>query len=248
MFKQLSICIILLLFAVNSFAKSPLVGTWVNGYPRPMSVNKIIFSEANNVLTAEAWGQCQTKACPWGKATAIPFVRKQYNSPKNAKLFLAQFNSATEKHTLLIRTYSDSRLSVTSMTESLGNNAGNNYVSMDTLGWTPPPGVTLGAPMQLAVEPYSTSQYNTEERVRLRWQQVRGASNYTVEVDCQTCCKAGAWCSTDGRPWRIYPNIRSYRYTLKMPGTGTMRWRVWANDASGNRGSASAWVNLPATE
>jgi hypothetical protein len=86
------------------------------------------------------------------------------------------------------------------------------------------------------------------EPVTLSWTVTRGASTYTIEIDCMNCGHhLDPWVSQSGTPWRVTPAIQnpSYRLdvaaTVRREGGRAMRWRVWAVDRDGIEGTKSGW-------
>lgn len=92
---------------------------------------------------------------------------------------------------------------------------------------------------------------NYPRTTALRWEAVRGAASYTVELDCMHCCESGKWCSELGRPWKIVRDIsvvRSPGYKFEFVGAQPGRWRVWAVDEKGREGEKSPWRTFKYTK
>lgn len=104
-------------------------------------------------------------------------------------------------------------------------------------------GEVLPAPTQTWPEDGRTFD-NYPRTTALRWEAVRGAASYIVELDCLHCCESGKWCSDLGKPWKVVrdiPVVRSPGYKFQFVGTQTGRWRVWAVDDKGREGEKSPW-------
>ena len=109
-----------------------------------------------------------------------------------------------------------------------------------------------GRPL-LAPAPYESSCNVSvplsESSTTLSWTNVRGASTYSVEVDCWGCAGArDQWYSVASRsPWRLQPGIfQTFLDTaVHHEGGGkTLQWRVWAVDSQGLEGRKSLWCPL----
>ena len=78
--------------------------------------------------------------------------------------------------------------------------------------------------------------------IEFEWAPVDGAVKYTIEVDCYLCCAPDRWCSDVAPNRTTRSNVAGTRFTSDgFPGDQPGRWRVWATDARGRAGFASAW-------
>ena len=74
--------------------------------------------------------------------------------------------------------------------------------------------------------------------VTIRWQPIRGAVTYTVEINVVGRGTDGAWSL-----WNYVVNLEAPEYTFEI-GSGPSRWRVWAVDATDRGGPISEWSEL----
>jgi eukaryotic-like serine/threonine-protein kinase len=103
------------------------------------------------------------------------------------------------------------------------------------------------------IKPITPSKHptpsNPERRMTVKWNAVRYAASYTVEVDCFGCCGlANKWCTEVGKEFMKISSIGTTEYTLefKVPAQRG-RWRVWAADQKGRAGVQSGWQEFSLT-
>ena len=107
---------------------------------------------------------------------------------------------------------------------------------------TKPPSIYIpsNAPRQLS--PKHKSVFNHYPRTTtLRWQPVKGAVSYTVEIDCFHCCESGKWCSEVNGNTTIVSNLNQTEHVFDFVGAQPGRWRVWAVFNNGKSGIKSPW-------
>jgi len=91
--------------------------------------------------------------------------------------------------------------------------------------------------------------------ITLEWEQVDGASSYSVEVDCLNCRNQPVtppvpWFSTSGTPWQVRDGlglswVTDVPKTVRSEGGRAMRWRVWGVSREGVEGPKTEWCVLP---
>jgi hypothetical protein len=103
------------------------------------------------------------------------------------------------------------------------------------------------------IEPITPSKHPTPSkaarRMTVKWNAVRYAASYTVEVDCFGCCGVGnKWCTEVGKEFMKFSSIRTTEYTLELKVPAQRgRWRVWAADQKGRAGVQSGWQEFSLT-
>jgi hypothetical protein len=80
--------------------------------------------------------------------------------------------------------------------------------------------------------------------VTLKWDALRGAVSYTVEIDCFNCCQANRWCADVGREYKVIRSIKTTEYKIELDKAQRGRWRVWSVDKNGVQGKKSAWQDI----
>jgi hypothetical protein len=76
--------------------------------------------------------------------------------------------------------------------------------------------------------------------IPLDWDDVAGAPQYSVQVDCESCCAGGQYCSDVGRGYR-FATVADSEYTVHVAGDNLERWRAWAVNEDGTPGDFSEW-------
>ena len=109
-------------------------------------------------------------------------------------------------------------------------------------------GPKLAAPKQLS--PPAGKVFNHYPRWTLiKWTPVRGALDYTVELDYGHGGKSPWWPSDrSGRIWRVVPHVRTTFCSFSFIGAQLGRWRVWAVDGAGRDGEKSPWREFSYTK
>jgi len=97
----------------------------------------------------------------------------------------------------------------------------------------------LEAPEQLSPAPGAV--FKLPRKTSLKWRKVAGAVNYTVEIDCFSCCVANQWCTDVGREYRVIPSVKSTTYKFGFSEAHPGRWRVWGVDKNRRAGMKSDW-------
>lgn len=114
------------------------------------------------------------------------------------------------------------------------------------MGLTQPGSITQAAPVVATTACGGVSRWPTEP-VNLSWTPVKGASTYTVEIDCMNCgVHLDPWVSQSGTPWQVTSGLQSPTHTfdaatVKREGGRAMRWRVWAVDREGVESTKTDW-------
>jgi hypothetical protein len=107
-------------------------------------------------------------------------------------------------------------------------------------------GEVLPPPAQLYPADGTTFSHFPRQTV-LVWEKVPDSSSYTVEIDCYHCCTGDAWCTDEGRQWRLIPGLTKTVYAFQFVGAQPGRWRVWAVGADGVAGAKSEWSQFSYT-
>lgn len=88
-------------------------------------------------------------------------------------------------------------------------------------------GLKLGVPRQIS--PANNSHFtHFPRKLTVRWQAVKGAGSYDVEIDCMHCRKSGQWDSQNGQAWKTVSNVKGTAYSFVFVGDNPGRWRVRA--------------------
>jgi hypothetical protein len=117
----------------------------------------------------------------------------------------------------------------------------------------------LSAPVPQATSCDVTIRWPADQSYMIvGWEQVQGASYYSVEMDCLGCGGGAGWFSLrEDRSWHLREEIglrapqgspaiysTDIYVRLRREGGRALRWRVWAVDHEGIAGDKSAWCRI----
>ncbi|HJO93427.1 MAG TPA: hypothetical protein QF753_08500 [Victivallales bacterium] len=96
----------------------------------------------------------------------------------------------------------------------------------------------MPAPKQISPA-YGSRFSHYPRNMTLRWQSVKGAKTYTVQVQYNN--------SREWKNFKIDKKLRNPLYKLSFIGAQPGRWRVWAINSKGESGYKSPWRNFSFT-
>jgi hypothetical protein len=249
----------MLLCSSATASLSQFSGTWKNIDANTAGITKIGITTSAASATVQVWGKCHPEDCDWGSVEAFAFGPSVSSDlASSAQALLAIFNSGFAETTLIIQPAGSNRLKVTSFDHFTDGSGRSDYMAEYTFTKTTGSGnlvqlnpgllgnligtVAMNLPAPVQVSPGSGSVFSQYPRTTtLRWKPVDGATSYTVEVDCFSCCQSNAWCTDVGETWKVVPGITETSYTFDFVGAQPGRWRVWAVSSSGTEGFKSGW-------
>jgi WD domain, G-beta repeat len=109
----------------------------------------------------------------------------------------------------------------------------------------PPQQLSYSFSIEPTPPPKHLTPAKVPRRMMLKWNAVKHAASYTVEVDCKGCCGvANKWCAELGKHFMKASSTKpEYTFEFKGPAQSG-RWRVWALDQKGRLGKESGWQDF----
>lgn len=240
------ICTLLLAAASATAQNDPFLGNWANVDANTGGLTRLSITANQAGPAVHGFGKCQPSDCDWGTTPlALLGYSAADNNPTRA---LAVWDTGFSSMYAIL--HFDGSYLVTEVYTVFKDNSGRssfrslNLLKPDTTSSNPS---GLAAPQQL--QPPDGSVFSNFPRTTaLSWTTVDAAATYGVEIDCFQCCQANRWCTDVGGPSLIQEGLARPAYTFDWVGAQPGRWRVWARDASGNKGAVTGWWGFTYTQ